>query len=266
MPENHAPHADRPPAQGALGELLAALTAPATPEELRAEAEVRAAFVAARGSGRSPGAHPRRRFRSGRPVVLSLLAGKLAAGAAAVTLGATAAAAYAGALPAPLQELAHRTVRAPAAGAVTVVPATPSPTGTAQPTPSASPSPTPSPTGAGQGPDATGPAVFGLCTAYRSGGLAPSSTAYRSLAAAAGGPGGIDAYCATVPAPGRAPGARPTPAPAVTPEPKGRSAASPPAPGAGEPTSHPGAATGKPAGAPGRSGSAGKPGGPPAAR
>ena len=47
------------------------------------------------------------------------------------------------------------------------------------------------------GPDATGPAGFGLCTAYFAGGLATVSTAYDSLSTAAG-EGGIDAFCEIV--------------------------------------------------------------------
>jgi hypothetical protein len=47
------------------------------------------------------------------------------------------------------------------------------------------------------GPDATGPAGFGLCTAYLAGGLRTVSTAYDSLSSAAG-EGGIDAFCEVV--------------------------------------------------------------------
>ncbi|HET7173275.1 MAG TPA: hypothetical protein VFI30_03225 [Nocardioidaceae bacterium] len=47
------------------------------------------------------------------------------------------------------------------------------------------------------GPDATGPAMFGLCTAVSHGGLSTHSVAYRNLAAAAGGDTQITTYCAT---------------------------------------------------------------------
>jgi hypothetical protein len=73
---------------------------------------------------------------------------------------------------------------------------------TATPDPTATPSPTATPVG----PDATGPAAFGLCTAYTHGGLSASSTAYKSLVVAAKGSTSTDiaAYCATVVAPGTA--------------------------------------------------------------
>jgi hypothetical protein len=48
------------------------------------------------------------------------------------------------------------------------------------------------------GPDATGPAAFGLCTAFTHGGLSKASTAYTSLVKAAGSATGIPTYCATV--------------------------------------------------------------------
>jgi hypothetical protein len=53
----------------------------------------------------------------------------------------------------------------------------------------------------GQGPDATGPAKFGLCNAYVSGqggtnGGKLDSVAFQSLATAAGDAGSIAAYCA----------------------------------------------------------------------
>ena len=54
------------------------------------------------------------------------------------------------------------------------------------------------------GPDASGPAAFGLCTAYGKGGLNSASVAYRNLAQAAGGASNIVTYCATVKAPGQA--------------------------------------------------------------
>lgn len=47
------------------------------------------------------------------------------------------------------------------------------------------------------GPDATGPAMFGLCTAFSNGGLSTQSVAYRNLATAAGGDTQITTYCAS---------------------------------------------------------------------
>jgi hypothetical protein len=65
------------------------------------------------------------------------------------------------------------------------------------------------------GPDAKGPAAFGLCTAWshhRTTGTATTETtdtsvAFRNLAKAAGGEAKIAAYCATVPHPGAGKGA-----------------------------------------------------------
>lgn len=52
------------------------------------------------------------------------------------------------------------------------------------------------------GPDATGPAAFGLCNSYTHGGLKnPKSTAYKALVKAAGSESSIAAYCETVAAP-----------------------------------------------------------------
>ena len=49
------------------------------------------------------------------------------------------------------------------------------------------------------GPDATGPAADGLCTAFTHGGLTAFSTGYASLASAAKGASNIATYCATIP-------------------------------------------------------------------
>lgn len=48
-----------------------------------------------------------------------------------------------------------------------------------------------------RGPDATGPAAFGLCTAYTAGGLHSTSTAYAALRSAAQS-GDIASYCAPI--------------------------------------------------------------------
>jgi len=65
------------------------------------------------------------------------------------------------------------------------------------PDPTDSESPDPTSSDAAHGPDATGPAAFGLCTAYTSGGLSSHSTAYKALLAASTD-GDIKAYCGTV--------------------------------------------------------------------
>jgi hypothetical protein len=159
--------------------------------------------------------------------------------AAAATVGGTTAA-YTNSLPAPIQSLAHDTIGAPApqpassgAGAVpaarpasddpasaepTDAPDSPEPTvagkepteapDTPEPTAapaSAKPTAEPSPVG----PDATGPAAFGLCNAWTHGGLKAGSVAYANLTAAAGGADAIRIYCAGIPHPG-APSSHPT--------------------------------------------------------
>jgi hypothetical protein len=63
--------------------------------------------------------------------------------------------------------------------------------------------------GRGVGPDATGPAAFGLCNAWQHshthGNSMDHSVAMRNLTRAAGGAGRIGSYCATVPHPGASP-------------------------------------------------------------
>lgn len=51
-----------------------------------------------------------------------------------------------------------------------------------------------------KGPDATGPAAFGLCTAYTAGGLNSHSVAYTALVAASGSTGvtAVTDYCASI--------------------------------------------------------------------
>jgi len=94
--------------------------------------------------------------------------------------GGTAVAAAAGVLPTPAQEFAHQF------GA-------PEPTATESDSPE-SPDPSSSAT---PGPDATGPAAFGLCTAFTAGGLSTHSIAYGALLAASPD-GDIAGYCSTV--------------------------------------------------------------------
>ncbi|MDQ1545900.1 MAG: hypothetical protein QOH69_804 [Actinomycetota bacterium] len=127
--------------------------------------------------------------------VFATLGGKVAigllAGGAAV-VGGTAVAAYADLLPATIQQAAHDSIGAPVPGA----------TASAEPTDAPTPTPTTTPTSSSVGPDATGPAAFGLCTAFTHGGLNVSSTAYASLASAANGASNIATYCSTITKPG----------------------------------------------------------------
>jgi hypothetical protein len=197
-----------------VAEAIAALNAAPVASELAAEARARTAFSAAGRSG-----EPARSRRRRHPLLTSLLSAKLAAAAAVTLLGGTAAAAYAGALPAPAQKLAHDTLGAPSAHPAT------------QPARPAAP----------VGPDATGHAAYGLCTAYAHlkahGSAAQKAVAFRNLATAAGGAANVTAYCATAPHPGTTPSAKPATHPA------GKPATLP----AQDPHTHP---TGKPAAAP----------------
>ena len=71
-----------------------------------------------------------------------------------------------------------------------------------EPAPTETADPEPTQTSAPVGPDAFGPAAFGLCNAFTNGGLGTTSTAYEALVRAAGGEEGVGDYCATVAAPG----------------------------------------------------------------
>ena len=151
-------------------------------------------------------------------MISTLLGAKLGAAlaAGAVSFGAVGAAAYTGVLPAGLQDLAHTTIGAPAADQSKTADSTKK---------------------TAVGPDATGHAAFGLCTAWThvqaNGRAADKSVAFRNLATAAGGATKIAAYCAKVPHPGATapgkPSAHPTGKPTTHPT--------------GKPSSHP---TGKP--------------------
>ncbi|MHC6594122.1 hypothetical protein [Arthrobacter sp. C152] len=123
----------------------------------------------------------------------AMVSSKIAAGllAGGTIAAGGAAAAYTGVLPAPLQQGSHELINAPAPGQM-----------------KAADAPETDSDAAGGGPDATGPAAFGLCTAFTNGGLNSASTAYKSLEAAAGG-GGIADYCKSVPAPGESAKHRP---------------------------------------------------------
>lgn len=135
-------------------------------------------------------------------------AGALAAGALAV--GGTGAAAYAGALPTAVQQSAHELLGAPAphVGGVSTTATADAASGTdakagateTEATAGATASSKPS---AAVGVDATGPAAYGLCTAFTKGGLATSSQAFKSLSIAAGGEASIESYCAKVEVPGQ---------------------------------------------------------------
>ena len=177
-------------------ESFAALYAAPVHSGPAAEAHALTAFRALAGPGRGtagprPGpraAHRRAGRRSTRGWAQSRLAGiRLAAATAAVAAVAAlggAVAAYAGDLPAPMQRLAHDVIGAPPAAG-----------GAPQPD-LGRPGPMPLP----------GNAAHGLCRAYEQAlahdrsGLNPVTL--RRLAAAAGGPGQVKAYCARLVPPG----------------------------------------------------------------
>lgn len=164
---------DAPEQARTVQHMLASLADPAVPGALAGEAGARRAFVRAASLVSASPATRRRALRRPRRFAASLTS-KLAAGLAAVIVGAggAAAAAYAGALPAPIQDLAHDAIGAPPAR---------------QPAPNA--------------PEVHG-AVSGQCAAYqrakKHGGSAAAAAEFAKLASAAGGAGKIDAYCAAV--------------------------------------------------------------------
>jgi hypothetical protein len=182
----------------ALATLLAALRSPADPQELAEQDHYLAAFASAQTLRTTP---PRSRRKS---MLATLLAARtVVAGAALATVAAaTAAAAYTGSLPSTLQDVAHRSVGAPAAEPSRTASAPAGQKVGARPTPtSAAGRPTSTFTASATkdgGPSLGGPAAAGLCNAFTKGGLKSTSTAHRALAEAAGGASSIPAYCATV--------------------------------------------------------------------
>ena len=126
--------------------------------------------------------------------VLTMIGGKVAIGllaGSAVVVGGAGVAAYADLLPVAAQQVAHDSIGAPLPRSERSE--APTDGSTAEPT--AEPTETNKPVG----PDATGPAAHGLCTAFAHGGLNATSTAYASLASAAKGASNIATYCATIP-------------------------------------------------------------------
>jgi len=219
-----------------LADGLASLTARPASDELAGEAAALAEFYHRVGVAAPVSRSRHRRHRLLTPLLSTRAAATAAV--AALSLGGFATAAFAGALPAPAQRFAHHTFGAPAADGG-------QPTGT-HPSAAATPA----------GPDATGPAAFGLCTAWAHakahGTPSQQAVAFRNLATAAGGASNITAYCAAVPHPGP-PSAHPTGPPASHPaaprasHPAGPRASHPAGPRAshpaphvtGTPTSHP---------------------------
>lgn len=228
-----SPPPDAPAEMRLLADMLGALAAPGTAEEYRGSGLVYTAFREQFGVSQR---HRRAPRRWGWAVLATALGTKLAAGTAAAAVGiGGVAAAYAGALPDPVQNVAHTLIGAPHGGHGHGRGHQPATTPTeADESGSATKSATP------VGPDPTGPAAFGLCTAYSSAKAAgapmsPTSVAFENLATAAGGADKIEAFCATVPHPGSGAAHRTTPSHAT-----GRPTAHPD----GRPSTMPGSAAG----------------------
>ncbi len=203
-----------------LADVLAALRAAPAGDEMAGKAAALAEFR--QEFGVSP--HPIRSRRRRPTLLSSLLSAKaaVAAAVAAVGLGGVATAAFANALPTPAQQFAHDTIGAPSPHA------------------SSSSNPNSGHSGTPVGPNASGPAAFGLCTAYANatqhGNAAQKAVAFRNLENAAGGAANVASFCASVAHPG-ASATQGSGAPASHP--------------AGAPTSHPtGAPTSHPTGPP----------------
>jgi hypothetical protein len=220
-----------------LAEALTELRAQPAVDELAGEAETLAAFrnqFGAAGLAHQPPTRTPARRRH-------LPVKAVAAAAAVLSLGGIATAAYAGALPATVQRLAHDVIGAPA--------------------PDTRPSTGPSPIG----PAPTGDPRYGLCTAWahaKAHGTAKQrAVAFGKLAAAAGGTANVTAYCATAapprtslsqtPQPSPAPHATGRPSALPTPHSTGQPSGLPTPHGTGAPTVRPTPqSTGQPSGLP----------------
>jgi hypothetical protein len=188
--------ADAPPGYAAVAELVAAATAPASTEELAAAPEAAARFAAATRPG-FPAPRRPHRVKVAATVLVALL-----------SVGGVAAAA--GIFPAPAKPAADRGPRGGGGKAATTARQDAATTTTAAAVNQARGG------GAVTGPDTTGPATGGLCRAWRAArgkdkhkqdgerddkkdrkhaGKREDSTAFRALAAAAGGADRIAAYC-----------------------------------------------------------------------
>jgi hypothetical protein len=181
--------ADAPPGYAGVAKLVAATTAPVTTDELVGEPEAVARFAATARSGSPTRASITR--RAGVPRRLLTVKAAAAVLVAALSIGGVAAAA--GVFPAPAQPAADHGRGSSGSG-----PATPGRSDAATTTTAADNRERGN--GTATGPDATGPAKDGLCRAWESGqggehGRRMDSTAFRALAAAAGGADKIAAYC-----------------------------------------------------------------------
>ena len=218
LPDRLTGSADLDRGDRGLVALLELATAPATREELASEPAVLAAYHATFVPTLSAAAAPAVPYRTVTPVLadradhgtswIRRLAARSTAAAVAIvatlSLGGVATAAYTGALPAPLQDFAHRHIGAPAVGHGiwahhTNPHAAPKPPAFAHSHPGGSHGRR----HVGAAPQAA--VLARLCKAYVKGHLGPASAEYPLLVAAAHGADKVTAYCANLPGPGKPP-------------------------------------------------------------
>jgi len=197
-----------------LAEALAELAGRPVGDELAGEANTLTAFREYFGA--SGPAHHVSRNRRPRPRGRRLPLTAAAAAATILGLGGLATAAYAGALPAGLQRLAHDIIGAPAVGAQPASrPSLPIPAASGQPS-------------------------HGLCTAWAHakahGTRKQQAVAFSKLAAAAGGPGNATAYCTATAHSATPPSSRPARTPSHR---SGKPTGLPTPRGSGKPTGLP---------------------------
>ena len=207
-----------------------------------------------------------REQRRGRmtPSTLGTRLGVAAAGAVVLGFGGLSAVALTGSLPGPAQNPVRPVAGAPADDQTQPV---------SGPTEDATEGQGAKPTGApttAVGPDAKGPAAFGLCNAFAhgkgAGKAADRSVAFRNLVTAAGGEDKVEAYCASVEHPSAHSKGKPADHPQGKPtdQPKGKPKGKPSGQPTGKPSTTPGSGhqatpTDKPS-APGKPATPGKPG------
>ncbi len=204
-----------PPQLRPLAEALAELAGAPVGDELASEAATLAAFREHFGAVSSAHHASRNPNSRARPRHLPLRAAAVAA--TIVGLGGVATAAYAGALPAGLQRLAHDIIGAPAVGAQ----------------PAARPSPA-IPAAASDRPGYRPCAAWAHAKAH--GTREQRAAAFRELAAAAGGPANVTAYCTATAHTATPPSSHPAPTPSHQ---SGKPASLPTPHGSGAPTARP---------------------------
>jgi hypothetical protein len=185
--------ASAPPGYAGVARLLAATVAPPTPRELAAQPAVLAELRAmTRGRLAATPVRPARPRRRRAGLAALVVVGALATGGVAAATGH---------LPGRVREAA-RSVLGPGGGPTSASPSAGTVTaggGPGGPASTAGSAPRPGPAAAGP---AAGPALDGLCRAFRAGngeqGGRLDATAFQDLAEAAGGPGRVAAFCEDV--------------------------------------------------------------------